>query len=101
MNAATAKEQQDAAAGGREMRELRLDDGSVVTASLEILQSGYNLWGYLRFKNGAATTRKYVGRVTADTREESLRLGWELVRRAKVAEAFGWQWTVKAPKAKR
>lgn len=101
MNVASSKEQQDAAAGGRAMRKLLLEDGTVVTASLEILKGGSNLWGYLRFKSGAVTKRKYVGRVTAETREESLRLGWELIRRNRVAEEFGWQWTAKAQKAKR
>lgn len=101
MNVATAQEQQDVAAGGREMRELRLDDGSVVTVSVELLKRGHQIWGYIRFKSGATTTRKYVGRVTAETREESLRLCWNLVRRIRVVDEFGWQWIVKGPKVKR
>lgn len=101
MNVTAAQEQQDAAAGGREMRELRLKDGSIVTASLEVRKIGHNLWGYLRFKSGDTTTSKYVGRVTAETREESLRLGWGLVRSGRVAEEFGWKWTANKSAAKR
>lgn len=101
MSPASPSEQQDAAAGARHLRELRLADGRVVTASIELIKIRHQLWGYLRFKNGSATTRIYVGRVTADARDESLRIGWELVRSNRVAEQFGWQWAAKAPKAKR
>lgn len=83
------------------MRELRLEDGDVVTASLEIVKIENNLWAYMRFKNGTTTTRKYVGRVTAESRAESLRLGWELVRRNRVVESFGWKWVAKAPRDNR
>lgn len=101
MSIAAAKEQQDVAAGGRPMRELLVEDGNVVTASIEVVKIESHLWAYMRFKNGTTTTRKYVGRVTAETRAESLRLGWELVRRNRVVESFGWKWVVKTPMDKR
>jgi hypothetical protein len=101
MSIAAAKEQQDISAGGRLMRELRLEDGKVVLASLEVRKIEHHLWAYIRFKNGTATTSKYVGRVTAESRAESLRLGWELVRRNRVVENFGWIWVAKTPREKR
>lgn len=99
--AVTPSEQQDAAAGGRQMRMLQLEDGQVVTASLEVVKIENHSWGYLRFKSDSATTRKYVGRVTAESREKSLRTGWKLVRANQIAEAFGWQWVTPQAKAKR
>jgi hypothetical protein len=74
------------------MRELRLEDGTVVTVSLEIKEIGYHLWASLRFKRDRLTTRKYVGRATADSRYESLCIGWALVRSKRVVEAHGWAW---------
>ena len=92
MRLAPFKEQQDAAAGGRRFREIRLSDGSVVIASIEVQKHGYNLWGYLRFKSDGKTNRKYIGQITADTRAESLALGWNLVRSSEVVEKSGWNW---------
>lgn len=92
------KAQQDDAAGGVRFRKLRLSDKSVVIASIEVQKHGHHQWGYLRFKSEAKTTRRYIGQITADTRAESLVLGWDLVRKHKVVEKFGWQWVEKVPK---
>lgn len=83
------------------MRMLQVDDGQIVTASIEILKRAHQLWGYIRFKSGSATTRKYVGRVTSETREEALRNGWTLVRANKIVESFGWRWVEPKARAKR
>jgi len=82
------------------MRELRLDGVRVVRASIETMKTGNNIWAYVRFKSGSQTTRKYVGRVTAETQAECLRLGWTLVRKLKIAESNGWSWVNKPAKAK-
>jgi hypothetical protein len=88
-------EEQDQAAGGKECRELRLGDGTVVTASIAIrtfIKTPNQSYGYLQFKVLGKTVTKYVGRVTADTRAASLRIGWAMVRQRKLAQANGWQW---------
>ena len=74
--------EQDEAAGGPERRELRLADGTVVTASVAArhYSRSHQLYGYLQFKAHGKTVTKYIGRVTAESRAESLRLGWELLR---------------------
>lgn len=78
------------------MRELRVEDEQVAVASIELLKISKNVWGYLRFKIGSTTTRKYIGKVTAESREESLQLGWSLVRKKKIVEKFGWRWVHRA-----
>ena len=56
------------------------------------------MYGYLQFKAHGKTVTKYIGRVTAESRAESLRLGWELLRSRKLVESFGWSWVVKRGK---
>lgn len=92
--------EQDEAAGGPEQRELRLGDGTVVTASVAARHypRSHQLYGYLQFKAHGKTVTKYIGRVTAESRAESLRLGWELLRSRKLVESFGWSWVVKLGK---
>lgn len=89
--------EQDKAAGGPERRELRLTDGTVVTASVAVrsFPRSHQLYGYLQFKTHRKTVTKYIGRVSAESRSESLRLGWELLRARKLVESFGWTWVVK------
>lgn len=89
-------ERQDIAAGGEEFRRIQLANGAVVTASVaaEELPNGYQKWGYLRFKTEGRTTRCYLGKVTAETIEESLRIGWELARQKRVLERIGAVWLV-------
>lgn len=89
--------EQDEAAGGHEQRALRLADGTVVTVSVSIRRysaSPNRLYGYLQFKTLGKTVTKYIGQVTAETRAESLRYGWELLRSRKLVESFGWYWVV-------
>ena len=78
------------------MRELKLEDGQIAVASIELLRVGKNVWGYIRFKSGRTTTRRYIGKVTAESREESLQRGWALLRKKKIVEEFGWRWRHRA-----
>ena len=90
--------EQDEAAGGPKRRELRLSDGTVVMASVAVrryARTPNQCYGYLQFKAAGKTVTKYIGRVTSKSRAESLRLGWELVRARKLAEACGWSWVSK------
>lgn len=91
------REQNDAA-GGPERRKLRLADGTIVMASVAVrryARTPNQCYGYLQFKAHGKTVTKYIGRVTAESRAESLRLGWELLRSRKLAESFGWSWVSK------
>ena len=93
--------EQDDAAGGPERRELRLADETIVMASVaarRYARTPNQCYGYLQFKAHGKTVTKYIGRVTAESRAESLRLGWELLRSRKLAESFGWSWIVKRGK---
>ena len=92
--------EQDEAVGGPERRELRLIDGTVATASVAVRSypRSHQLYGYLQFKAHGKTVTKYIGRVTAESRAESLRLGWELLRSRKLVESFGWSWITKQEK---
>lgn len=89
--------EQDDAAGGAKRRELRLADGKIVMASVAVRRyasTPNQCYGYLQFKAHGKTITKYIGRVTAKSRDESLRLGWDLLRSRKLAESFGWSWLV-------
>lgn len=94
-------EEQDDAAGGAGLRTIVLEDGTRVLASVAVFEAklGYQSYAYLRFKSGGKNTKKYVGNVSANSRAQSLKLGWALVRNKKVIEAFGWRWEhpVRAP----
>ncbi len=93
--------EQDDAAGGPERRELRLADGTIVMASVaarRYARTPNQCYGYLQFKAHGKTVTKYIGRVTAESRAESLRLGWELLRSRKLVESFGWSWVSKRGK---
>ena len=93
--------EQDEAAGGPERRELRLVDGTIVMASVaarRYARTPNQCYGYLQFKAHGKTVTKYIGRVTAESRAESLRLGWELLRSRKLVESFGWSWVSKRGK---
>ena len=94
--------EQDEAAGGPERRELRLVDGTIVMASVaarRYARTPNQCYGYLQFKAHGKTVTKYIGRVTAESRAESLRMGWELLRSRKLIESFGWSWVMKRPKS--
>ncbi len=93
-----SQREQDEAADGLERRKLRLADGTVVLASVAVRRyqrTPNQCYGYLQFKAAGKTVTKYIGRVTSKSRAESLRLGWELVRARKLAEACGWSWVSK------
>lgn len=90
--------EQDAAAGGGQFRELRLRDGSVVIVSVaarKFVDNSNKRYGYMQFKTQGKTVTKYIGRVTANSHDESLRLGWDLIHTRKLAESFGWRWVTK------
>lgn len=93
--------EQDKAAGGRQYRELRLEDGTVVLVSVAVrryARTPDQRYGYLQFKTNGKTVTKYIGRVTAKSRADSLRMGWKLLRSRKLAESFGWSWVSKRGK---
>ena len=89
-------EEQDRAAGGDHMRKVKLPDGVVATASVSVqtFPKSYQEWGYLRFKTGGKTMRCYIGKVSADTLDESLTIGWRMAREKRVLERAGWSWLV-------
>lgn len=96
-----SQREQDEAADGLERRKLRLADGTVVLASVAVRRyqrTPNQCYGYLQFKTNGKTVTKYIGRVTAESRAESLRMGWELLRSRKLAESFGWSWISKRGK---
>jgi hypothetical protein len=73
--------EQDAAAGGREVRLIRLPTGGAATASILLHRpQGRRIYGYLRYKHAGRNHRFYVGEVTAPTRAEALRRGWKPAR---------------------
>lgn len=73
--------EQDTAAGGREMRLIHLPTGGAATASILLHRpQGRRIYGYLRYKHAGRNHRFYVGEVTAPTRAEALRRGWNLAR---------------------
>lgn len=73
--------EQDAAAGGREARLVRMADGGTATASILLHRpQGRRIYAYLRYKHGGRNYRFYVGEATAPSRPEALRRAWRLVR---------------------
>jgi len=93
--------EQDLASGGRDQRDLQVQVDSVVTASVSVRQfkaSPNQRYAYLQFKYEGKTVTKYIGRVTAESRAESLRIGWALLRKRKLVKQFDWNWVAKAPK---
>ncbi|MDM7457066.1 MAG: hypothetical protein P3W97_007415 [Tepidimonas sp.] len=56
--------EQDEAAGGRQYRELRLEDGTVVVVSVaarRYARTPDQSYGYLQFKTNGKTVTKYIG----------------------------------------
>lgn len=96
--------EQDDAAGGRGARELLLPGGVVAIASVSIRQfrrTPTRRYAYLQFKHEGKTVTRYIGLVSAASREESLQEGWATLRRRQLVEAYGWQWVGRAPKSRR
>ena len=72
--------EQDRAAGGRKRRGVRLSEGRWATASVELkrLPKGRRVYGYLRYSDGGRTVNRYIGEVTAESREAALKRAWDL-----------------------
>lgn len=70
------------------------ENGARATASVAVFKAkfGYQSYAYLRFKSGGLNSKIYVGNVTAETRDEALRVGWTLVKAKQVVEPHGWRW---------
>ena len=92
---------QDQAAGGKEFRELILQDGTIVCVSVAVRQFKKaaigRRYGYMQFKTKMKTTTKYICSVTANSKEESLKIGWDLLRGSNLAESNGWVWVKSKP----
>ncbi len=99
----TSSEMQDVAAGGPKKRRLFLADGTEVIASISVrsYKNTTQQYGYLQFKYWGKTVTRYVGKVTADSKLSSLRLGWALVRTKQTAEANGWTWETPSPRGRK
>lgn len=50
--------------------------------------------GLLSIQDGGKTVQRYIGKVNAETPDESLTLGWKLVRERRVVERSGWSWLI-------
>ena len=87
-------EEQDKAAGGAMRRQLRVEDGAIVVASVSVrtFKKSKQLYGYLQFKLDNKTVTRYIGNVSADSKFESISKGWRAVRKMRLAEANGWAW---------
>lgn len=74
--------EQDRAAGGKERRRVALESGKLATASVELkrLPKGRRVYGYLRYSDGSHTVNRYIGEVTADSREQALKRAWDVAR---------------------
>lgn len=82
---------QDRAAGGAGRRKLRVKSGDVVTVSLVATNARSPYRVILRFKSGL-TIQREVGRFTATSPGEAVRLAWQGIRTDKIVEREGWAW---------
>ncbi|WP_411834008.1 hypothetical protein [Pseudoxanthomonas mexicana] len=87
-------EAQDKAAGGAKRRQLRVEDGAIVVASVSVraFKRSKQLYGYLQFKLNNKTVTRYIGNVSSDSKLESISKGWRAVRKMRIAETNGWTW---------
>jgi hypothetical protein len=76
--------EQDAAAGGRTAREVRLAVGRHAHASiaLRVLRNGRRIYAYLRWSTGGKTHERYVGEVDRDSRAANLAQAWRTAHQA-------------------
>lgn len=91
--------QQDNAAGGSHLRDLRMPDGTVVRASVSVrrfARTQRQQYAYLQFKYQSKTVTRYIGKVTSEKPEDALSKGWALLKSRKLAEENGWKWVSKA-----
>jgi hypothetical protein len=91
-----ARQEQDLAAGGRDRRRMRTKSGDMVFVSLAIRGTATPRV-YLRFKFGGGTIERKVATVIAPSRSETLKIGWNIIRREKIIEKEGWSWIVTDP----
>src|SRR5690349_6564237 len=79
---AAIRAEQDEAAGGPERRRVEVADGVTATASVSLYvhPRGRRVYASLRYKTGGKTHSHYLGNVTADGRQEALRLAWGIAR---------------------
>lgn len=74
--------EQDAAAGGRQARSVRLANGDTARGSVElkVLPRQRRIRAYLRWYKDRKSHATYVGEVSEETREANLKAAWQLVR---------------------
>jgi DNA mismatch endonuclease, patch repair protein len=74
--------EQDDAARGRKHRLVRLADGRSATASVALKQYAKTrrIYAYLRYSDHGKTITIYIGDATAHSREEALRIAWQLAK---------------------
>jgi DNA mismatch endonuclease (patch repair protein) len=74
--------EQDEAAGGREARELTLEDGRKVVASIALRAppAGRRIYAYLRWSVTGKTQERYVCEVDDSSRDVNLAEAWRQAR---------------------
>ena len=88
---------QDKAAGGANLRKLKIRIGDTVTGSLATssTKSPYRI--ILRFKSGL-TVQREVGRFDASCAAQAIDHAWKVIRPLKIVEKEGWSWVEDYPK---
>lgn len=71
-----AADEQDRAAGGREVRRMKLQTGDKRYASIELKLGHKRVYAYLRYSNGGKTVNQYVCHVDQPTRFDNLKQAW-------------------------
>jgi DNA mismatch endonuclease (patch repair protein) len=76
------REEQDRAAGGREIRRIPLESGRTATASVALRHNprSRRVYAYLRWFDGGRTRERFIAEATAPTRAEALVAAWIAVR---------------------
>ena len=84
-------EEQDQAAGGRNLRAVRLPTGGTARGSvaLRVQPHSRRIYAYLRWSDAGRTSERYVGEVTQPTREANLASAWRIVHDRGLAAAVG------------
>ena len=73
-----AVEEQDRAAGGKEARLIRLEDGVRRYASIELKLGHKQIYAYLRYSVGGKTVNRYVCHCDQRTRFDNLKHAWSV-----------------------
>jgi len=88
MSRAARAAEQDRAAGARDVRTLRLADGSAVASvALRRKRDGRRIYAYLRWSDHGKTIERYIGEVDQASRAENLAQAWRLATQRHVAPA--------------